>query len=288
MTAFLEAVTTRTPEAITDAYRLCDPTDRGELSANAHFLSWLGRVLPSEIVMRTCVTVMVHGRSFVFFERTRVSSCALHRRRGRGRDAASRCATALRALTFEVRLAYIGLCRDDCDARVAAAAASRCATRCARSCAATASREGLLAGVAGLAGGHRALRRQRRERHLVRDARARRPAGVGSHRLLRPGAADAARARRGRPDRGDPVRGAARSPSASRRSSGSSREPADRAVRPRDPGRRARTPSSRARSRAARGRRASRLPGSGCWTLDLEWAGQIGHVSVAYRSTDPG
>ena len=42
VTAFLEAVTARTPEAIIDAYRLCDATDRGNLSANAHFLSWLG------------------------------------------------------------------------------------------------------------------------------------------------------------------------------------------------------------------------------------------------------
>ena len=92
MTAFLEAITTRTPETIIDAYRLCDATDRGNLSANAHFLSWLGRALPSETVMRTCITVMAHGRSFLFFERTRVLLSGAHGRGGRGRRCRSRCA----------------------------------------------------------------------------------------------------------------------------------------------------------------------------------------------------
>jgi hypothetical protein len=116
---FLEAITGRTPEAITDAYRLCDPNDRGELTANAHFLSWIGRVLPSEIVMRTCVTCMVQGRSFVYFERVRTFLVACT-------DAAGAATmpeplrAALRGLSFEVRLAYIGLCRDDYDARVQA------------------------------------------------------------------------------------------------------------------------------------------------------------------------
>jgi hypothetical protein len=117
VTAFLEAITTRTPEANTEAYRLCDPNDRGELTTNAHFLSWLGRVLPSEIVMRTCIICMVQGRSFVYFERVRAFLVACT-------DAAGAATmpeplrTALRALSFEVRLAYIGLCRDDFDARV--------------------------------------------------------------------------------------------------------------------------------------------------------------------------
>ena len=118
VTAFLEAITTRTPETIIDAYRLCDATERGNLSANAHFLSWLGRALPGETVMRTCITVMAHGRSFLFFERTRVLLSALT-------DAAGAATmpepvrAALRGLTFEARLAYIGLCREDCDARLA-------------------------------------------------------------------------------------------------------------------------------------------------------------------------
>lgn len=118
VTAFLEAVTTRTPEAIIDAYRLCDATDRGHLSANAHFLSWLGRVLPSEGVMRTCITVMAHGRSFLFFERTRVLLSALTDAAG-SETMPDELRAALRGLTFEARLAYIGLCRDDCDARLA-------------------------------------------------------------------------------------------------------------------------------------------------------------------------
>ena len=118
------------------------PTDRGNLSANAHFLSWLGRVLPSETVMRTCITVMAHGRSFLFFERTRRAAVGADRRRGRGRDARARCATALRGLTFEARLAYIGLCRTTATRALQRPRARPSAARCARSCAGTASREG--------------------------------------------------------------------------------------------------------------------------------------------------
>jgi hypothetical protein len=118
ITAFLEAITTRTPDSITEAYRLCDPNDRGELTTNAHFLSWLGRVLPSEIVMRTCVTCMVQGRSFVYFERVRAFLVACTDAAGAA-ELPAPLRTALRALSFEVRLAYIGLCRDDFDARVA-------------------------------------------------------------------------------------------------------------------------------------------------------------------------
>jgi hypothetical protein len=117
ITALLEAITTRTPEPITEAYRLCDPNDRGELTANAHFLSWLGRVLPSEIVMRTCITCMVQGRSFVYFERVRAFLNACTDAAGAA-ELPEPLRAALRALSFEVRLAYIGLCRDDYDARV--------------------------------------------------------------------------------------------------------------------------------------------------------------------------
>ena len=67
--------------------------------------------------MRTCVICMVQGRSFVYFERVRAFLVGLHRRRRRG-EMPEPLRIALRALSFEVRLAYIGLCRDDFDARV--------------------------------------------------------------------------------------------------------------------------------------------------------------------------
>ena len=60
---------------------------------------------------------MVQGRSFVYFERVRAFLVACI-------DAAAAAEmpeplrTALRALTFEVRIAYIGLCHDDYDAHV--------------------------------------------------------------------------------------------------------------------------------------------------------------------------
>ena len=60
---------------------------------------------------------MCAGRSFVFFERVRVFLLACV-------DAAAATEmpealrTALKALTFEVRIAYYGLCKDDYQARV--------------------------------------------------------------------------------------------------------------------------------------------------------------------------
>jgi hypothetical protein len=68
--------------------------------------------------MRTCITVMVHGRSFLFFERTRALLVALSGAAGAA-ELPDELRTALRGLTFEARLAYIGLCREDCDARLA-------------------------------------------------------------------------------------------------------------------------------------------------------------------------
>ena len=116
---------------------------------------------------------------------------------------------ALRGLTFEARLAYIGLCREDYDARAAALQRGR-PHRGARD---PARRPRAVKRPARRRRRWRRAARLRRDRtgaaDVVRDARARRPARVGAQRLLRPAAADAARARRRRADRGDPVRGAA-------------------------------------------------------------------------------
>jgi hypothetical protein len=117
VTAFLEAIGTRVPEQITETYKTCNPQDRADLYANAHFLAWLRRAIDSELVMRTCITCMVHGRSFVFFERVRVFLVACTDAAGAA-EMPEPLRTALRALTFEVRLAYYGLCKDDYDARV--------------------------------------------------------------------------------------------------------------------------------------------------------------------------
>jgi hypothetical protein len=117
VTALLDAITARSPDGITDAYKACNPTERGELAANAHFMTWVRRALPSELLMRTCVTCMVRGGSFVYFDRVRVFAQACS-------DAAGQATmpdplrAALRALPFEVRIAYFGLCQDDYAARV--------------------------------------------------------------------------------------------------------------------------------------------------------------------------
>jgi hypothetical protein len=68
--------------------------------------------------MKTCVTCMVQGRSFVYFERVRAFLVACTDAAGAA-ELPAPLRTALRALSFEVRLAYVGLCRDDFDARVA-------------------------------------------------------------------------------------------------------------------------------------------------------------------------
>ena len=117
VTAFLEAVTARVPEQITETYKACNPQDRADLEANAHFISWLGRVLPDQIVMRTIIKCMCAGRSFVFFERVRVFLLACTDAAG-ATEMPDELRKALKALTFEVRIAYYGLCSDDYEARV--------------------------------------------------------------------------------------------------------------------------------------------------------------------------
>ena len=118
VTAFLEAVTARMPEQITETYKACNPQDRADLEANAHFLSWLGRVLPERD--RRCAPASracAQGRSFVFFERVRVFLLACTDAAGAA-EMPDALRNALKALTFEVRLAYYGLCKDDYEARV--------------------------------------------------------------------------------------------------------------------------------------------------------------------------
>jgi len=117
VTAFLEAIPARVPEQITETYKACNPQDRADLEHNAHFISWLRRVLPGELVMRTCITVMTGGRSFLFFERTRVfiSACV---DASAATEMPDELRNSLKALTFEARLAYIGLCKDAYEAHV--------------------------------------------------------------------------------------------------------------------------------------------------------------------------
>ncbi len=117
VTAFLEAVTGRVPEQITETYKACNPQDRADLEANAHFLSWLGRVLGDQSVMKTCITCMCAGRSFVFYERVRVFLLACVDAAG-ATEMPEALRTALKGLTFEVRIAYYALCKDDYQARV--------------------------------------------------------------------------------------------------------------------------------------------------------------------------
>jgi hypothetical protein len=117
VTAFLEAIPARVPEPITEGYKACNPQDRADLQHNAHFLAWLRRVLPDELVMRTCITVMTGGRSFLFFERARlfISACV---DATAATEMPDELRNSLKALTFEARLAYIGLCKDAYEAHV--------------------------------------------------------------------------------------------------------------------------------------------------------------------------
>jgi hypothetical protein len=117
ITAFLEAVTTKQPDQIVEAYRLCPAGDRGALQFNAHLLSWIGRVLPNEQVMRTCVICMVSGSSFLYFDRVREFLQACSAAAG-ATDMPDALRSALRGLSFEVRLAYYRFCEDDYRARV--------------------------------------------------------------------------------------------------------------------------------------------------------------------------
>jgi hypothetical protein len=117
VTAFLEAVTARVPEQITETYKACNPQDRADLEHNPHFVAWLRRTLEGEQAMRTIVLCMVQGRSWVFFERVRAFLLACTNAAGAA-EMPAELRTALKALTFDVRIAYYGLCKDDYDTRV--------------------------------------------------------------------------------------------------------------------------------------------------------------------------
>ena len=119
VTAFLEAVTARAPDQIVDTYRQCDATDRGGMAMDPHVLSWIGRTLPNDQVLRTCVICMITGRSFVFFERVRAFLLACSAAAG-ATELPEALRAALRGLTFEVRLAYFRFCEDDRRQRVGA------------------------------------------------------------------------------------------------------------------------------------------------------------------------
>ncbi|MGH2947253.1 MAG: hypothetical protein ACRDPC_13540, partial [Solirubrobacteraceae bacterium] len=117
ITAFLEAVTTRAPDQIVEAYRLVPGTERHDLQFNAHLLSWLGRVLPSERLLRTCVIGMVTGRSFVYFDRVRAFAQACTAAAGAA-EMPEALRTALRGLSLEVRMGYYRFSEDDYRERV--------------------------------------------------------------------------------------------------------------------------------------------------------------------------
>jgi hypothetical protein len=116
VTALLDAIVTKVPEQIVEAYRLCNPADRGSL-ASAYLLEWVRRALPNELLLRTCVIGMVYGGSFVYFDRVRVFAQACSAAAGAA-AMPEPLRVALRALSFEVRIAYYGLCADDYAARV--------------------------------------------------------------------------------------------------------------------------------------------------------------------------
>jgi hypothetical protein len=119
VTAFLEAVTARAPVQIVETYRQCDAADRGAMAMDPHVHSWIGRTLPNDQMLRTCVTCMITGRSFAYFERVRAFLLACSAAAG-ATEMPEALRSALRGLSFEVRLAYFRFCEDDRQQRVGA------------------------------------------------------------------------------------------------------------------------------------------------------------------------
>lgn len=100
-----------------EAYRQIPGTDRYDLQFNAHLLSWLERVLPSERLLRTCVIGMVTGRSFAYFDRVRVFAQACTAAAG-ATEMPEALRTALRNLSLEVRMGYYRFSEADYRERV--------------------------------------------------------------------------------------------------------------------------------------------------------------------------
>ena len=118
ITAFLEAVGTKAPDRIVETYRACPAAARGDIAMNAHVLTWL-RPDAGERAAAAHVRDLHGHRPLVRLLRARRDvRPRLQRRGGRADDARRASASALRGLSFDVRLAYYRFCEDDYRDRV--------------------------------------------------------------------------------------------------------------------------------------------------------------------------
>jgi hypothetical protein len=114
VTTFLDAIANGTDEQLVEAYRAIPGTDRGALHMNAAAFVFADR-RTTNLRRKARLYAMIVGRSFVYWERMEGFLAALDRTRVDARDATEippEVRTALRGLSFEVRLAFFRLTED--------------------------------------------------------------------------------------------------------------------------------------------------------------------------------
>jgi hypothetical protein len=114
VTTFLDAIATGTDEQLVEAYRPISAADRASIHMNAAAFVFADR-RTTNLRRKAKLYAMIVGRSFVYWDRMEGFLAALDRTRAEAREATQippEVRTALRGLSFEVRLAFFRLTED--------------------------------------------------------------------------------------------------------------------------------------------------------------------------------
>ena len=99
------AAGSRTEEAIKQAYRDCTPTDKGAVYMNAHVLAWIRHAMPSDVIKRANVIVMLNTGSVAQYDATAELQRQLYDAHGAA-ALPEPLRAALRAMSFTGKLSF--------------------------------------------------------------------------------------------------------------------------------------------------------------------------------------
>jgi hypothetical protein len=105
VTALLSAIVGGDGDAIKQAYRDCTPTDKGAVYMNAHVLAWIRHAMPSDVIMRANVIVMLNTGNVAQYDATAELQHQLYDAHGAA-ALPEPLRAALRAMSFTGKLSF--------------------------------------------------------------------------------------------------------------------------------------------------------------------------------------
>jgi hypothetical protein len=105
VTALLSAIVGGDEEAIKQAYRDCTSTDKGAVYMNAHVLAWIRYAMPSDVIKRANVIVMLNTGSVAQYDATAELQRQLYDAHGAA-ALPEPLRAALRAMSFNGKLSF--------------------------------------------------------------------------------------------------------------------------------------------------------------------------------------